>query len=189
MIDSAPCDVPVRKDGVGQGALGQSRPDGARIIAALVQAKVEFVVSVPDIVTSDGILWPLASHGGIRLVRVCKEDEGVSICAALAACDRRAVLLMQQTGLMDSLNAIRAIGKDYGQPVCMIVGLQGKEPHVPPQRSAAFGVRIVEPILDVMEIDRHLVETPDDCDLISPAIERAYAMSAPLCILMGGAPT
>ena len=40
----------------------------------------------------------------------------------------RALLMMQQTGLMDSLNAIRAIGVDYQRPVVMLVGLQGKEP-------------------------------------------------------------
>ena len=188
MMTSPRSDVPVRDRPDAEQGTGLPRPDGARIIDALVGARVEFVVSVPDIVTSDGVLWPLAAHPAIRLVRVCKEDEGVSICAALAACDRRAVLLMQQTGLMDSLNAIRAIGKDYGQPVCMIVGLQGKEPHLPPQRSASFGVRIVEPILDVMEIERALVETPEDCDLIGPAIERAYARSAPLCVLIGRAP-
>jgi sulfopyruvate decarboxylase subunit alpha len=165
------------------------RPSGAAIIAALASAGVEFVVSVPDIVTSDGILWPLSRRDDMRLVRVCKEDEGVSICAALSYCDRRAVLLMQQTGLLDSLNAIRAIGKDYRLPVCMIVGLQGKEPHLRPSESASFGVRIVEPILDAMEIERHLVEEPEDCARIAPAIDRAYAASEPVCILIGRAPT
>jgi len=166
-----------------------SHPKGADIIEALIAARVEFVVSVPDIVTSDGLLWPLSKRDDIRLLRVCKEDEGVSICAALAFCDRRAVLLMQQTGLMDSLNASRAIAKDYHQPVCMIVGLQGKEPHLPLERSGAFGVRVIRPILEIMEIETHLVEQPDDCAVILPAIERAYETSEPVCILIGRSPT
>lgn len=173
--------------GLSPGAL--PRPSGAAIIRAMEEAGIGFVASVPDIVTSDGVLRPLAEHDTIRLVRVCKEDEGVSICAALAYCDKRAVLLMQQTGLMDSLNAIRAIGKDYAQPVCMIVGLQGKEPELSPARSASFGVRIIEPVLDAMEITRHLVETPEDCALIAPAIEHAYATASPVCILIGRSPT
>ena len=163
-------------------------PSGEAIIAALRAARVEFVVSVPDIVTSDGVLRRLAAQDDIRLVRVCKEDEGVSICAALSYCDRRAVLLMQQTGLMDSLNALRAIGKDYHLPICMIVGLQGKEEHLKPADSASFGVRIIEPILDVMEVERHLVEEATDCEAIAPAIERAYATSEPVCILIGRPP-
>ena len=85
------------------------------------------MVSVPDIVTSDGLLWPLSTDPELKLVRVCKEDEGVSICGAMSYNNTRALLLMQQTGLMDSLNAIRAIGVDYQLPICMMVGLQGKE--------------------------------------------------------------
>ena len=168
---------------------GAGTPAGARIIEALRQAEVEFVVSVPDIVTSDGLLWPISRREDFELIRVCKEDEGVSICAGLAACGRRAVLLMQQTGLMDSLNAIRAIAKDYEQPICMMVGLQGKEPDRLPEDSRSYGVRIVRPILDVMEIDHHLVEADRDCDVIAPAIDRAYATSQPVCLLIGRSPS
>ena len=164
------------------------RPSGGEIIETLVQAGVEFVVTVPDIITSDGILWPLSRRDDISLVRVCKEDEGVSICAALSYCGCRAVLLMQQTGLMDSLNAIRAMGKDYHLPVCMVVGLQGKEPHLKPRQSASFGVRIVEPVLDAMDVEHHLVEEPADCAAIGPAIDKAYRVSEPVCILIGRTP-
>ena len=49
-------------------------PSGREIIAAIKAAGVEFVVSVPDIVTSEGLLWPLSSDPELKLVRVCKED-------------------------------------------------------------------------------------------------------------------
>ena len=95
------------------GANSLAGPSGRAIIAALKQARVEFVAAVPDIVTSAGLLWPLSRDPAFRLVRLCKEDEGVSICAGLAFADRRAVLLMQQTGFLDSLNSIRAIAVEY----------------------------------------------------------------------------
>ena len=161
---------------------------GAAIIAGLKTAQVKYIVAVPDIVTSDGLLWPISADPDLKLVPVCKEDEGVSICAAMSYADTRAVLLMQQTGLMDSLNAIRAIGMDYGLPVCMIVGLQGKEPGLNPRRSAAYGVRIVQPILDVMGLSHDLIEDPENTGLIAPAIELAYRRSAPHCFLIGRPP-
>src|SRR5271166_241295 len=114
--------------GMANPSTSNAAPRGADIIDALKAARVEFVAAVPDIVTSAGLLWPISRDGALRLIRLCKEDEGVSICTGLAFCGRRAVLLMQQTGLMDSLNAIRAIAVEYQQPVCMIVGLLGKEP-------------------------------------------------------------
>ena len=79
---------------------------GLSIQAALREAQVEFVVALPDIVTCDGLLWPITREKCFRLVNVCKEDEGVSICAGMSYADKRAILLMQHTGFLDSINAI-----------------------------------------------------------------------------------
>jgi sulfopyruvate decarboxylase subunit alpha len=108
---------------------------GSEIIAALKQANIEFIVALPDIVTSQGLLWPIARGNDFKLVRLCKEDEGVSICAALALAGHRAALLMQHTGLLDSINAIRGIACELQQPVCMIVGLLAKGAGVAPRQS------------------------------------------------------
>lgn len=161
---------------------------GNEIVAALKRARVEFVVALPDLVTSDALLWPLSRDPEIRLVRVCKEDEGIGICAGLAFAGSRAVLLIQQTGLLDSINALRAVGVEYEQPIVLLVGLQGKEPGVAPIRSAKFAVRIVEPILDAMGVEHLLVETRADEALVAPAIERAYAGSRPVCVMIGAPP-
>src|SRR5215469_11121107 len=82
-------------------------PRGASIIAAIEASGIEFVVCLPDITTSEGLLRPLAVEKSPRLIRVCKEDEGVGICAGLAHCDKRALLMIQQTGMLDSINALR----------------------------------------------------------------------------------
>ena len=160
-------------------------PLGGEIIDALKAAGIGHVAALPDIVTSTGILWPLSEDPDIRLIRLCKEDEGVSICAGLSYCDKRAVLLMQQTGLMDSLNAIRATAVEYGLPICMVVGLLGKEEGRPAAKSENYGVRIVEPVLDAMGIDRVSIETSADVARLAPAIDRAYARSRPVVALIG----
>lgn len=160
-------------------------PRGADIIDALKSAGVFYVAALPDITTSAGLLWPLSKDEDFHLIRLSKEDEGVSICAALSYCEKRAVLLMQQTGLMDSLNNIRAVGCEYQQPVCMIVGLLGKEADRSPTESGSFGVRIIEPILDAMEIDHILIEGPEDVAKLPPAIDFAYMRSRPLVALIG----
>jgi sulfopyruvate decarboxylase subunit beta len=161
---------------------------GPEILAALKRARVEFVVALPDIVTSDALLWPLSRDPDFRLVRVCKEDEGIGICAGLAFAGRRAVLSIQQTGLLDSINALRAVGVEYAQPIALLVGLQGKEPGVAPSISGKFAVKIVEPILDAMGVAHVLVEVRADEALVEPAIERAYAESRPVCVLIGAPP-
>ena len=122
-------------------------------------------------------------------MRVCKEDEGVAICAGLSYCGKRALLLIQQTGLLDSINAVRGVAVEYGLPICMMVGLLEKEPGVPPMQSKRYGVRIVEPILDAMGIAYHEIEAEADVAKIGPAIDAAYAQSRPVVLLIGRRPS
>jgi len=162
---------------------------GGSIIREIKASKIEFVVSVPDITTSEGLLRPLAQASNPRLIRICKEDEGVGICAGLAYSGRRSLLLIQQTGMLDSINAIRGVAVEYALPICMMVGLLEKEPGVPPLQSKRYGVRIVEPILDAMGIAYHEIEEDADVGKIRPAIDGAYAASRPVVLLIGRRPT
>jgi sulfopyruvate decarboxylase subunit beta len=169
-------------------ATGGAAVRGSDIIAAVKRCGIGTVVALPDIVTSDGLLWPIARDPALRLVRVCKEDEGVSICAGLSFTGTRSLLLMQHTGLLDSINAIRAVAVEYALPVCMIVGLQGMEPDREPPQSQKYGVRIVEPLLDVMGIDHARLGVRGDEARIAPAFDRAWEVSRPFVFLATRAP-
>ena len=166
----------------------ERRLSGSSIIDAVHRGGVDYILSVPDITTSAGLLFPLAADTRFKLVRVCKEDEAIGIAAGLSYRGIRALILIQHTGFLDSINAVRAVAVEYDLPVCMMIGLLNKEPDVPPRQSKTFGVRITEPILDTMGIRRDLVETDDDVGRIAPAIDRAYAESRPLAILIGRSP-
>jgi sulfopyruvate decarboxylase subunit alpha len=162
---------------------------GAAIIAAVKSVGVRFVMAVPDIVSSEGLLHPISRDPELRLIRVCKEDEAIGISAGLTACGERSMLLIQHTGLLDSINALRAVAVEYSMPICLMVGLLEKEPGVAPTKSGRFGVRIVEPILDAMGIAHHLLETEDDVPTIPKAIDWAYIESKPVVMLLGRRPS
>ena len=51
-----------------------------------------------------------------------------------------------------------------------------------------LGLAAVNPVLDVMGIEHHLIEKDDDVRQIVPAIEKAYANSFPTTILIGREP-
>jgi sulfopyruvate decarboxylase TPP-binding subunit len=161
---------------------------GANILAA-IKASVEFVLAVPDIVTSKGLLFPIADDPALRLVRVCKEDECIGIASGLHYSNKRALILIQYTGFLDSLNAIRAVAIEYKQPICMMIGLLGHEPERAPQQSGRYGVRIIEPICDAMGIPHHLISQDADVAKIKPAIDKAYADSFPVAMLIGRRPS
>ncbi|MEA3026842.1 MAG: sulfopyruvate decarboxylase subunit alpha [Alphaproteobacteria bacterium] len=161
---------------------------GESIIREIKASGVQFVISVPDITTSEGLLRPLAKLSDPRLIRICKEDEGVAICAGLSFTGKRGLLLIQQTGLLDSINAIRGNAVEYQLPICMMVGLLEKEAGVMPRQSKKYGVRIVEPILEAMGIGYHNIEQQGDVAKIRPAIDKAYADSKPTVLLIGQRP-
>src|SRR6266851_2747759 len=177
------------QQGVADSRTPEGYLHGSSIIAEIKASRIEFVLSVPDITTSEGLLHPLSQGSAPRLIRVCKEDEGVGICAGLSYTGRRSLLLIQQTGLLDSINAVRGVAVEYGLPICMMVGMLEKEPGVPPMQSKRYGVRIVEPILDAMGVAYHEIEGEADVRKIKPAIDNAYAQSRPVVLLIGRKPS
>lgn len=163
--------------------------DGASVIAAIKASGIEYVLSVPDIVTSAGLLAPIARDKELTLIRVCKEDECIGIATGLAYSDKRALILIQHTGFLDSINAIRGVAVEYGQPICMMIGLLQHDPELTPRKSNRYGVRIVEPILDDMGIAHHLIGTNVDLGKIKPAINTAYREQHPVAFLVGRSPS
>ena len=77
------------------------------------RAGIHFVVALPDRVTSHYLLKGLLADPDYKVVQVCKEDEGVSICSGLYAAGHKSVLMMQYTGFLDSINSIRGIAVEY----------------------------------------------------------------------------
>ncbi len=161
---------------------------GDGIIAAIKASGIEYVLALPDIVTSAGLLSPIARDKELKLIRVCKEDECIGIASGLSYSDKRALILIQYTGFLDSLNAIRGIAVEFKQPICMMVGLLGHDPDKAPRESPRYGVRIIEPILDEMGIAHHLISADADVGKIQPAIEQAYRQSQPVALLIGRRP-
>jgi sulfopyruvate decarboxylase subunit alpha len=156
---------------------------GAAIIAALKQARIDYVLSVPDLHTSQGLLKPIAADPDLKLIRVCKEDETLGISAGLSYGDKRALILIQYTGFLYAMNAIRAMACDHSMPICLMIGLLGKEPDRPSRESARFGVRIVEP-MDVLGIPYRRIARDEDVQVIAPGVDEAYTKSKPIAFLI-----
>jgi sulfopyruvate decarboxylase subunit alpha len=168
---------------------GSRKLEGAGIIAAIKASGIKYILSVPDITTSAGLLAPIAKDKDFELVRVCKEDECIGIATGLAFSGKRSLTLIQHTGFLDSINAIRGVAVEYSQPICMMIGLLQHDPDRTPRESSRYGVRIVEPILEDMGIVHHLVSLDADIPKIKPAIDKAYAESHPVAFLVGRSPS
>jgi sulfopyruvate decarboxylase TPP-binding subunit len=162
--------------------------NGGKIIDAVKRAGVEYVLSVPDLHTSKGLLYPIAGDKDLKLVRTCKEDECIGISAGLTYGNKRSLILMQYTGFLYAMNAIRAVSCEYRFPSVLMIGMLGMEEGVAPKSSKKFGLRIIAPILETMEIPYEVIDSDDDVAKIAPAIENAYANSRPTAFLIARRP-
>lgn len=157
---------------------------GASILNALKAAGIEYVISVPDLTTSEGVLRPLVNDTQLKLVRVCREEEAIGICAGLLAGGKRAAILIQYTGFLASMNAIRAIAMEYRQPICMLVGLLFADAPEDPRQSANYGVSRMIPLIEALGMPYRLARNDDEAAAIAPALTRAFERSEPLTVLI-----
>ena len=157
---------------------------GASILNALKAAGIEYVISVPDLTTSEGVLRPLVKDTQLKLVRVCREEEAIGICAGLLVGGKRAAILIQYTGFLASMNAIRAIAMEYRQPICMLVGLLFADAPEDPRQSANYGVSRMIPLIEALGMPYRLARNDDEAADIAPALMRAFERSEPLTVLI-----
>jgi sulfopyruvate decarboxylase subunit alpha len=170
-------------------AASAGKLSGAAIMDAVKSAGVEYVLSVPDITTSQGLLKPTAEGSDFKLVRVCKEDECLGIAAGLTYGDKRSLILIQHTGFLYAMNAIRGVAIEQKLPAVFMVGLLAKEPDVAPTKSKRYGIRIMEPVIDALGMERIYIDTDADVPKIAPAIRRAYETSTQIALLIGRSPS
>jgi len=93
------------------------------ILSALLKAKVDFAVSVPASLFAE-VLEKIGEYG-IKHVTVTREEEGVGVAAGAYLGGKRPVILMQNSGLGNCLNALLSLNKTFGIPLLMLVAQRG----------------------------------------------------------------
>ena len=153
----------------------------ASIIAELKKNNITHVVWLPDSETNF-MYHQLMEDPGLDLVPVCREGETMAIAAGLWVGGKKPVVLIQNTGIMESGDSIRGLGLDVNQPLVMLIGYRGWDRHGVTRDSAA---RFIEHILHARGISYYLVEEDEDASRISLAFEDANRTSKPVAVLLG----
>ena len=153
----------------------------ASVVAELTKNKISHVVWLPDSETNF-LFQLLDNEPTLDLVPVCREGETMAIAAGLWVGGKRPIVLIQNTGIFEAGDSIRGLGLDINQPLVMLIGYRGWSRHGLTRDSAA---RFIEHILHAWGITYYLIETDDDCDRISLAIEEAERTSKPVAVLVG----
>ncbi len=152
------------------------------IFKGIRDAGIDFIVSVPCANLKE--LIPMVDESpDIIHLPVTREEEGVGICAGAYMGGKKPAMLMQNSGLGNSINALASLNMLYEIPLLMIIshrGVQG-EPIV---AQVPMG-ELTSKLLDTMDIPYFLPHKGvDPADLIVNAWNEASEKKKPVAVLL-----
>ncbi|MDK2893065.1 MAG: sulfopyruvate decarboxylase subunit alpha [Methanohalophilus sp.] len=94
------------------------------VFNGLMDVGIDFIVSVPCVNLKD--LIPMVDReSSVIHIPVTREEEGVGVCAGAYMGGKKAAILMQNSGLGNSINALSSLNLLYGIPLLMIISHRG----------------------------------------------------------------
>jgi sulfopyruvate decarboxylase subunit alpha len=142
---------------------------------------VTHVVWLPDSETN-WLYTLMQAEPSIALIAIAREGLAFSVAAGLHAGGARPIILIQNTGIMESGDSLRGWGLGLNLPVVMMVGYRGWTRHGVTVDTAAT---YTEPFLNAFGIRYYLVENDADAPRISVAFEEARRNRRPVAVLVG----
>src|SRR5262245_29196713 len=119
----------------------------------------------------------------MTLVRLAKEEEGVGISAGAHLAGVRSAMLMQNHGLLASINGIVSLAQLYRIPLLMLVSQRGGFGEEHPWQTEGGGV--TEHVLDALRIPYMTLDEPGHvATRVRQAVALAEASLRPVALLL-----
>jgi sulfopyruvate decarboxylase alpha subunit len=115
-------------------------------------------------------------------VHVTREENGVGISAGFSLTSGKPLMLIQSTGLGNSLNALMGLHASYHLPLPIIASWRGRE-NDKPETQIPFGKNLPE-LCRALGLPCTIVEEAGQLDRVAPAIHDSFTKSFPHIILL-----
>ena len=158
------------------------------ILDAFHRCGIRYVTTVPD-------MLQIALHqlldrpeSGIRSINCATEDQAVETAAGLWAGGAHAAILVQNQGFYAAINSLRALGLDSCIPLFFVIGQFGREFSNLGGDARLSGrrmVRMLEPLLETLEVPYWRLEGPDDLPNIERACVASRERGGPTALIVG----
>jgi sulfopyruvate decarboxylase subunit alpha len=139
------------------------------IVGGLREAGINLVVTLPDINLAD-LLREVDEDAGVLHVPLCREEEGIGICAGAYLVGKRCAAIMQNGGFFNSNNAIISTLLQYQIPLLLLIYYAGDIG----DRTFSTTGSMTEPLLRALRIRSYILREPDQA---KEAIKRAQILA------------
>jgi len=129
---------------------------------------IDLILSLPCILLK-GILEEIEKRQEIQNISLTREEEGVGIAAGAYLGGKTPAILMQNSGLGNSINAIKSLLQLYNIPVIFIMSHRGVEGE---KILAQIPMGKLTPsLLDLLNIKKFIINSLDDIKIIKKAVD------------------
>ena len=142
---------------------------------------VTHVLWLPDSETN-WLYLLMEAEPSLQLVPLNREGSAFSMAAGLSLGGKTPLVLIQNTGLLESGDSLRGWALGMNIPLVLVVGYRGWTRHGVTTDTAAT---YTEPFLIAFGINYYLVESDEDAPRISIAFEEARRTKRPVAVLVG----
>lgn len=145
-------------------------------VSAIQRNRVDHVLTVPDWVQLALHAQIEAGIPGVDRLNCCNENQTLTVAAGLTIGGKRPLVMMQNQGLYNCVNTLRAVCLDAHIPLVLLVGQFGREYDnlgQEPTASRRTMVRIMEPMLKAIDIPFFRLDTSADLT----RMDHAYALA------------
>jgi len=128
-------------------------------VASLKKAGVDFVATLPDLKVVE-LIRAIDKDPALKHVPLCREEEGVGICAGAYLTGKKPAIVMQNAGLLHSCNALTTTCLQFQIPVLLLIYYAGDFG----DRGFATVGSVTEPVLDALGLRTYILRKPDEVE-------------------------
>ena len=151
-----------------------------KIISNLKEGGADFFLSVPCKLLAN-MITILENDKEIYYSAIPREEEGMGICAGAYLGNKLPCIMMQNTGIGNSVNSIVSLLQLYQIPVVFLISYRGT-PGEPVGAQGGMG-SVTEDILNTLRIPMLHCNIEEDLDKISTFTNHAKVIESPVAVL------
>src|SRR3970040_2318610 len=96
----------------------------AAIAAAIKKAGIDFIATLPDEKMVE-VIRAVDADKALRHIPLCREEEGIGICAGAYLAGKKTALIMQNAGFLNSCNALTTTSFQFQIPTVLFIYYAG----------------------------------------------------------------
>ena len=152
----------------------------AAIVAGLKKAGIDFVATLPDEKMLE-VIRAVEKDPDLKHVPLCREEEGIGICAGAYLAGKKTAIIMQNAGFLNSCNALTTTSLQFQIPILMLIYYAGD---IGDRGFTTLG-SVTEPVLEAMGFRTYILRRREEIDgLLRGAQILAEDSKRPVAVLL-----